>query len=65
MLAVSTRSGIITPFGSLVDPLVYCRITSRSGSGGGVSRRSPDGTLGAPGRMLPIGSIGGSPGAGV
>ena len=30
MLAVSTRSGIITPFGLLVDPLVYCRITSRS-----------------------------------
>ncbi len=32
MLAESTRSGIITPFGSLVEPLVYCRITSRSGS---------------------------------
>ena len=44
MLADSTRSGIITPFGSLVDPLVYCRITSRSGSCGGdlegVSRRA-------------------------
>ena len=63
MFAVSTRSGIITPFGSLVDPLVYCRITSRSGSGCGISRRSPDGTLGAPGSTEPIGSIGGSPAA--
>ena len=35
MFDPSTRSGIITPFGSLVEPLVYCRITSRSGSGGG------------------------------
>ena len=48
-LAVSTRSGIITPFGSLVEPLVYCRITRRSGSGAGISSRSPDGTPGAPG----------------
>ena len=36
-LAPSTRSGIITPFGSLVEPLVYCRMTSRSGSGAGIS----------------------------
>ena len=47
---MSTRSGIITPFGSLVEPLVYCRITSRSGSGAGTSRRSPLGTPGAPGQ---------------
>ena len=63
MLAVRTRSGIITPFGSLVEPLVYCRMTSRSGSGAGTSRRSPTGTPGAPGSTAPIGSIGGSPGA--
>ena len=61
--ADSTRSGIITPFGSLVDPLVYCRMTSRSGSAAGTSRRSPLGTPGAPGSTAPIGSIGGSPGA--
>ena len=34
----STRSGIITPLGSLVEPLVYCRMTSRSGSCGGISQ---------------------------
>jgi hypothetical protein len=62
MFADSTRSGIITPFGSLVEPLVYCKITSRSGSWGGTSRASPDGTPGAPGSTAPIGSIGGSPG---
>ena len=62
-LAESTRSGIITPFGSLVEPLVYCRMTSRSGSSGGSSSRSPDGTPGAPGSTAAIGSIGGSPGA--
>ena len=62
-LAVSTRSGIITPFGSLVEPLVYCRITRRSGSGAGTSSRSPDGTPAAPGSTEPIEAIGGSPGA--
>ena len=38
-----TRSGIITPLGSDVDPLVYCRIDSRSGSGVGEleARRRP------------------------
>ena len=36
--ADSTRSGIITPFGSLVEPLVYCRMTRRSGSGAGTSQ---------------------------
>ncbi len=61
---MSTRSGIMTPLGSLVEPLVYCRMTNRSGSGGGISSRSPDGTLGDPGRIARIGSIGGSPGAG-
>ena len=35
--APNTRSGIITPFGSLVEPLVYWRMTSRSGSGAGIS----------------------------
>ena len=62
--AVSTRSGIITPFGSLVDPLVYCRMTSRSGSGAGhleaVAARA---RRARPGSTAPIGSIGGSPGA--
>ena len=60
-LAVSTRSGIITPFGSLVEPLVYCRMTRRSGSCAGISKRS------APGESARIASsemIGGSPGAG-
>ena len=37
MFADSTRSGIITPFGSLVEPLVYWRMTSRSGSCAGIS----------------------------
>ncbi len=60
MLAVSTRSGIITPFGSLVEPLVYCRITRRSGSGAGVSSASPVGTFGEPGMTERIGRIGGS-----
>ncbi len=50
MFADSTRSGIITPLGSLVDPLVYCRITRRSGSWSGRSQRSLDGTFGAPGQ---------------
>ncbi len=59
MLADSTRSGIITPFGSLVEPLVYCRITSRSGSGVGSSRASPDGSQRAPGSTALIDSIGG------
>ena len=49
MLATSTRSGIITPFGSLVEPLVYCRMTSRSGSCAGISRRSADGHVGGAG----------------
>ena len=64
MFADSTRSGINTPFGSLVEPLVYCRMTSRSGSGGGTSMASPCGTPGAPGSTPLIGSVGGSPGAG-
>ncbi len=63
MLADRTRSGIITPFGSLVEPLVYCRITSRSESYSGASKRSLDGTFGAPGSTEPIDSIGGSSGA--
>ena len=63
MLAQSTRSGIITPFGSLVDPLVYCRITRRSGSGDGSSSASPVGTFGAPGITERSGAIGGSPAA--
>jgi hypothetical protein len=61
MFAVSTRSGIITPLGSLVEPLVYCRMTSRSGSGRGGSRASPVGTPAAPGSTAVIDSIGGSP----
>ncbi len=52
MLAPSTRSGIITPFGSLVEPLVYCRMTSRSGSGDGSSSASPDGR---PGPAMSVG----------
>ncbi len=63
MLALSTRSGIITPFGSLVEPLVYWRITSRSGSCGGISNASPDGTLREPGITERIGAISGSPAA--
>ncbi len=62
MFADSTRSGIITPFGSLVEPLVYCRMTSRSGSGAGTSRRSPLGHPGAPGSTALSGAVGGSPG---
>jgi hypothetical protein len=64
MLAASTRSGIITPFGSLVDPLVYCKMTSRSGSSAGISSRSPLTWPATPGSTLAIGSMGGSPGAG-
>ena len=61
MFDPSTRSGIITPFGSLVEPLVYCRITSRSGSGGGISIAS---ALPLPPPMTAaIGTSGGSPGA--
>ncbi len=63
MFALSTRSGIITPLGSLVDPLVYCRMTSRSGSCGGISSASPVGTFDAPGITAFIGRIGGSPSA--
>ena len=63
MLARRTRSGIITPLGSLVEPDVYCRMTSRSGSSGGSCSASPDGTFAAPGSTEPIGSIGGSPAA--
>ena len=61
MLAHKTRSGIITPFGSLVEPDVYCRMTSRSGSSGGIWSASPVGTPAAPGSTEPIDSIGGSP----
>ena len=61
MLAASTRSGIITPFGSLVEPLVYCRMTSRSGSCAGISSRSPLGAVDEPGSTAAISSIGGSP----
>ena len=56
---------IPTDLGALVEPLVYCRITRRSGSGGGTSSASPPGTPGAPGSTLPSGAIGGSPGWGV
>ena len=59
--AVKTRSGIITPFGSEVEPLVYCKITNRSGSLAGNSKRSPDGLPG-PGITAAIGIVGGSPG---
>ena len=62
MLAPSTRSGIITPFGSLVEPLVYCRITRRSGSWAGISSASAPGPPGT-GQHVVIGTIGGSPGA--
>ena len=48
--------------GSLVDPLVYCRITSRSGSCAGCSHRSLVGTPANPGSTAAIGSIGGSSG---
>src|SRR4029079_1734195 len=61
MFAASTRSGIITPLGSLVDPLVYCRITKRSGSCEGISNRSPLGAVDAPDSTALIGSSGGSP----
>ena len=50
MFADRTRSGIITPFGSLVEPLVYCRMTSRSGSAAASRRHRRVGTFGAPGR---------------
>jgi hypothetical protein len=63
MLARSTRSGIITPLGSLVEPLVYCRITRRSGSYSGSSSRSPADAVEAPGSTDAISSIGGSPAA--
>src|SRR4029079_19156020 len=62
MLAASTRSGIITPLGSLVDPLVYCKITNRSGSCGGISSRSPLGAVDEPDNTALIGSSGGVPG---
>ncbi len=45
--------------------LVYCRMTSRSGSSGGSSARRPTGRPARPGAPTPIGSIGGSPGAGL
>ena len=45
--AQRTRSGSITPFGSLVEPLVYCRIASRSGSSPTASNSS------GPGRPRP------------
>ena len=35
MFAPTQRSGSITPFGAAVEPLVNCRIASRSGSSGG------------------------------
>ena len=41
--ASRTRSGIITPFGSHVEPLVYCRISRRSGSVRGISMASARG----------------------
>ena len=63
MFAASTRSGIITPLGSLVDPLVYCRMTRRSESFAGISSRSPFTWPATPGSTLRIGSMGGSPGA--
>ena len=63
MFAVNTRSGIMTPFGSLVEPLVYCKMTNRSGSFEGSSSRSPLTWPAAPGSTLAIGSMGGSPGA--
>ncbi len=64
MFADKTRSGIITPFGSLVEPLVYWRMTSRSASGCGVSKASPLGTLRAPGSTLDSDAVGGSPATG-
>ncbi len=57
----STRSGSMTPLGSDVDPLVYCRITSRSGSGSGISMRSGPGLRG-PGSTSSSSAMGGSPG---
>ena len=51
----------MTPLGSDVEPLVYCNITSRSGSFGGNSKRSPEGLPG-PGITDAIGRVGGSPG---
>ena len=65
MLAPSTRSGIITPFGSLVEPLVYCRMTSRSGSWRRELEALADWDAAAPGSTDAIGAIGGSPGAGL
>ena len=62
-LAPKTRSGIITPLGSLVEPLVYWRMTSRSGSWGGISSASGPGLPG-PGSTDVSGRVGGSPGTG-
>ena len=58
-----TRSGIITPFGSLVEPLVYCRIDEPLGvvrRDLAVARRA--GPLAAGQRSRPASTIGGSPG---
>ena len=59
-LAHTARSGSITPFGSAVEPLVNCRIASRSGSSAGRTQAA-----GSPAASSPICSIGGSSGSGV
>ena len=61
--APRTRCGSITPFGSVVEPLVYCRMTSRSGSCAGQLERSR--ARAARGRAADRAAapIGGSPGA--
>ena len=47
----------MTPFGSLVEPLVYCKINNRSGSGDGMTTSSE------PPIMSARNTTGGSPGS--
>ena len=61
--AVPKRQAPRVAFGSLVEPDVYWRMISRSGSCGGSSSRSPFTWPATPGSTARIGSIGGSPGA--
>ena len=57
----STRSGSMTPLGSDVEPLVYCRITSRSGSGSGDSMRVGAGAAAAGQHVVEQGAWAGRP----
>ena len=57
--------GSSRPWARCVDPLVYCRMTSRSGSSARDLERFGPGVAGAGQHRRPAGRVGGSPGTGL